>query len=169
VIITFVLVTGKPEPKPAAVASTVEITPTPLPAPVVVVSMPVVPAVSVARPTLPPPTAAPVFVAAVPSATPPPVVAAVAIPNIPARGAPTESIKAPSAPLSRGERIQSFIDGLRVTGVRAAGSDSKALVDGHVYRVNDMLDRALGLRLVQVDADHLTLVDSGGVTYIKSF
>jgi len=64
---------------------------------------------------------------------------------------------------------QSFVDSLRVTGVRAAGTDSKALVDGHIYRVNDVLDRALGIRLVQVDPDHLTLVDSQGVTYIKSF
>jgi hypothetical protein len=42
-------------------------------------------------------------------------------------------------------------------------------VDGHVYRVNDMLDRTLGIRLVKVDPDHLTLVDSEGATYIKNF
>ncbi len=47
--------------------------------------------------------------------------------------------------------------------------DRIKIVDGHVYRVNDLLDRALGIRLVQVDVDHLTLVDSTGVTYIKSF
>jgi hypothetical protein len=74
-----------------------------------------------------------------------------------------------AAPLSHGDQVQDFIDKLRVTGVRTAGTDSKALVDGHVYRVNDILDRALGIRLVQVDADHLTLVDSAGVTYVKNF
>ena len=70
---------------------------------------------------------------------------------------------------SHGDQVQEFVDRMRVTGVRTAGPEGKALVDGHVYRVNDILDRALGIKLVQVDADHLTLVDSAGVTYIKTF
>jgi len=53
--------------------------------------------------------------------------------------------------------------------VRAAGPESKALIDGHVYRINDVLDRATGLKLVGVDPDHVTFVDAEGVTYVKSF
>ncbi len=43
------------------------------------------------------------------------------------------------------------------------------LINGHVYKVNDILNRALGVRLVKVDPDHLTLMDAGGATYLKSF
>jgi hypothetical protein len=53
--------------------------------------------------------------------------------------------------------------------VRAAGADSKALVDGHVYKVNELIDRTIGLKLTKVDADHLTFVDAQGDTYLKSF
>jgi len=65
--------------------------------------------------------------------------------------------------------IQGIVDRFRVSGVRAAGADSKALVDGHVYKINEMIDRTIGLRLVKVDADHLTFVDAQGDTYVKSF
>lgn len=164
VVVTVVLIIGKPEPK-AAVARPSPVTPEPQAAPSVTVQLPIVTAVSVPRPTAPPPTAAPVAIV-FPSPTPTAVAPAVAVQAAPAQAA-KPALVAP--PLSRGDQVQAFVDGLRVTGVRAAGADSKALVDGHVYRVNDILDRALGIRLVQVDADHLTLVDASGVTYIKSF
>jgi hypothetical protein len=100
-------------------------------------------------------------VAAVTVAEPPPAAA---------QPAASETIRPTAAPQpSRSEQVQSFVDRIRVTGARAAGAESKALVDGHVYRVNDMLDRTLGIRLVKVDPDHLTLVDSEGATYIKNF
>jgi Tfp pilus assembly protein PilP len=82
---------------------------------------------------------------------------------------PRALAKAPAQPLSRAEQIQNFIDSLRVTGVRTAGNESKALVDGHVYRVDDYLDRNLGLKLLKVDTDHLTLVDAAGASYVKNF
>ncbi len=164
VVITGILITGRLEPRAAAVATPQPATPAPKPPPVVVVQVPRpadVPAAPVRQPTPQPPTAAPVAQAAPPAA-------AAAEPA--ARVAAAEAPRTPATPPpSHGDQVQSFVDGLRVTGVRAAGPDSKALVDGHIYRVNDFLDRALGVRLVQVDPDHLTLVDSQGVTYIKSF
>ena len=164
VVITGILITGRLEPRAAAVATPLPATPAPKPPPVVVVQVPRpadLPVAPVRQPAPQPPTAAPVAQAAPPAAA-----AAEPAP----RPAAAEAPKTPATPPpSRGDQVQSFVDGLRVTGVRAAGSDSKALVDGHIYRVNDFLDRALGVRLVQVDPDHLTLVDSQGVTYIKSF
>lgn len=80
--------------------------------------------------------------------------------------------QAPAAPApapASGDRVQGFLDALHVSGVRSAGSDSKALVDGHVYKVNDILDRALGLKLEKVEPDKLTFVDATGATYVKSF
>ena len=163
VIVTFVMVARKPEPKAAVEATPTPVAPTPEPPPTVTVKIPDATVVSVPHPSPPPPTAAPVA-EEVPSPTAAPA-AEVAVPVAAADGVRV----APPPPQSRAERIQTYIDNLRVTGVRAAGAESKALVDGHVYRVNDLLDRALGIRLVQVDVDHLTLVDSTGVTYIKSF
>lgn len=65
--------------------------------------------------------------------------------------------------------IQNLVDKYHVSGVRAAATDSKALIDGHVYRQGEYLDRTLGLKLVTVDQDHLTFTDKAGNTYIKSF
>jgi hypothetical protein len=171
VVITGVLLSGKLEPKPVAAAKPVLPTPAPQAAPVIVVKVPPAPVAPSPKPTAAPPTAAPVVVAPPPSPTPSPVVEAPVVEAPVVQVAPTQAPKpvAVAPPMSHGEQVQSFIDKLRVTGVRAAGTDSKALVDGHVYRVNDILDRGLGIKLVQVDADHLTLVDSEGVTYVKNF
>ena len=38
-----------------------------------------------------------------------------------------------------------------------------------VYRVNDIVDRTLGIRLVKVAADSLTFSDPNGVSYVKGF
>src|ERR1022692_489659 len=147
----------------------------------VVVQVPRVAVVSAPKPSPHPPTAAPVSEvlppAAATQATPlgavePAAAATVAAapPIVAAQPAAAEKARPTAMPQpSRSEQAQSFVDRMRVTGARAAGSDSKALVDGHVFRVNDVLDRALGIRLVQVDLDHLTLVDSEGATYIKNF
>ncbi|HXQ79908.1 MAG TPA: hypothetical protein VN775_01260 [Opitutaceae bacterium] len=164
VVVTGVLVTGRLEPRPSTAPKPISVTPAPQESPAVVVQVPRVQEAPAPRPSPPPPTAAPVAAAV----TPPP--AAPTIPVAAATAPPADAGRPAAAPqLSRSEQAQNFVDKLRVTGVRAAGPESKALVDGHVFRVNDILDRALGIRLVQVDADHLTLVDSGGATYIKNF
>src|ERR1017187_3206189 len=165
VVMTGIFISGKIEPKPAEVAKLLPVTPGPQPAPLVVIKMPVIPMVAVPQPTVAPPPAAPVAVE-FPSPTPAPVVPAVAVQAAPAN-AGKPALVVPAA--SHGDQVQEFVDRLRVTGVRTAGAEGKALVDGHVYRVNDILDRRWGVKLVQVDADHLTLVDSVGVTYKKSF
>jgi hypothetical protein len=67
-------------------------------------------------------------------------------------------------------RILTYIDALRVTGIRAAGgSDSKVLMNDRVYRVNDMVDYTLGIRLTRVAAEGLTFVDGNGTVYVKNF
>jgi outer membrane biosynthesis protein TonB len=195
VVVTGILVTGKLEPRPAAAAKPAAPTPAPEEQPAVVVQVPRAQEAPVPKPILAPPTAEPVARALPPPparsapaaatrrapadaarpapadrASPAPAEAVSPPPADGARPAPAGAARPAAAPqLSRGEQAQNFVDRLRVTGARAAGQDSKALVDGHVYRVNDVLDRALGIRLVQVDADHLTLVDSDGATYVKNF
>lgn len=65
--------------------------------------------------------------------------------------------------------VYAFIDQLQVMGVRFSGADSKVLMNDRVYRVNDIVDRNLGLRLAEVAPDRLTFVDANGASYTKNF
>jgi hypothetical protein len=189
VVVTGVLMTGKPEAKPVAEArppTPAPQVPAPAPAPRVVVQPPAV-AVTVPRqaafvPTAAPavPSPAPVAAAAapaVPSPTPPPpAVVQAAVP--PAR-APSPVAQAPApaaagtpaapAPQSHTDLVQGVVDAYHISGVRLAGAGSKALIDGHVYKLNDVVDKTLGLKLVKVDEDHLTFADRDGNTFAKAF
>lgn len=73
------------------------------------------------------------------------------------------------APVVSTAQIQQFVDALRVTGIRSSGADSKVLMNDRVYRVNDIIDRPLGLKLIKVAPDGLTFSDPGGATYHKHF
>ena len=42
-------------------------------------------------------------------------------------------------------------------------------MNDRVYRVNDVVDRTLGVRLTKVSTDSLTFTDANGVTYVKYF
>jgi hypothetical protein len=76
----------------------------------------------------------------------------------------------PAAPTGKpDERIHQFVESIRVTGIRASGGDSKVLMNDRVYRVNDLVERTLGVRLTKVANDSLTFTDSNGVTYVKYF
>ena len=161
-VVTGMFVSGKPEPKPAPGPAVQAAAPVPTPAPLaskVVVQAPVIslPQVQAVAPTAAP-TPFPVVAKVLPPAPAPKVVSA---PPAPAPVA--------AAAESRNDIIQGIVDRYRISGVRAAGADSKALVDGHVYKVNEIIDRTIGLRLVKVDADHLTFVDAQGETYTRSF
>jgi len=176
----------KPAPVATATASPPTAAPVPPPTQPPANETPVPPAVSQA-PANPPPAAvavsapaAPVATPAVESpapsvsvqvnpATPPPIVtepppAAVAKTEPPAAAQPSP----PAAP-QQNRKILVYIDGLKVTGVRAAGTDSKVLMNDRVYRVNDMVDYELGLRLTIVTTSGLTFVDDNGVVYTKTF
>jgi hypothetical protein len=111
----------------------------------------------------------------VPTATPIPTSVAVAPPPA-AAAAPTIAIAALSPPAqaeapaaSSAASVQNVIDSYHVSGARAAGSESKALIDGHVYRLNDVIDRGLGLRLTKVEEDRLTFTDRAGNSYVKQY
>jgi hypothetical protein len=170
-VITGVFMTGKPEAKPAAAGVPASPTSQQAPAPRIVVQAPVI-AVSVPREKAPAAIAAPVAVptpTAVPSPTPTPV--AVVQAQAPAPAPVAQGAPAPAAAATQGHAdvIQGVIDAYHISGVRMAGAGSKALVDGRVYKLNDIVDKTLGLRLVKVDDDHLTFTDRDGNTFVKSF
>ncbi|MBS0664479.1 MAG: hypothetical protein JSR48_14530, partial [Verrucomicrobia bacterium] len=118
--------------------------------PVIVAPVITVPTLPPAAP--PPSEAKPIAAAPVAAATPPP---AAATPSL--------------APSGQDIRILTLIDALRVTGIRSSGGDSKVLMNDRVYRINDVVDYALGLRLTRVAADGLTFTDANGATYVKNF
>jgi hypothetical protein len=169
-VITGILMNGKPEAKAPSAAK-------PSPDSVatdamqkVAVQAPVV-AVSLAPAAVPTPVAV-----SKPSPTPPPVTAApTALPAVAV--APTAVPTAPTpqpqrvADNSQGhiDTVQTVVDAFHISGVRTAGAGSKALVDGHIYKLNDVVDKAIGLKLVKVDEDHLTFVDRDGNTFVRNF
>lgn len=163
-VVTGVFVAGKSEQKTGTMAPV----PTPTPSPQkVVVQSPVIALPQVLQTSAPSPTP----VAATKPASAPvlhPLPAARQVPS-PVISAPAAAASVASAPESHNDLIQGIIDRYRISGVRAAGLDSKALVDGHVYKVNDLIDKSLGLKLVKVESDHLTFVDAQGETYVRSF
>jgi hypothetical protein len=191
VVATGILVTGKPA---AATVAPAKPTPEPSQAPSsALVQLPAVALVTVPKaissvatpaPTVeyqpaptavptPVPTAVPTFVPTpVPTAVPtsPPAAVYAEVPAISLHPpTPAPPVAATPSAQAHNDLVQGLVDGLKVSGVRAAGAESKALIDGHVYRINDVLDRATGLKLVGVDPDHVTFVDAEGVSYVKSF
>lgn len=98
---------------------------------------------------------------------PEPVVAAPE-PAVTPAPAPTAPPAHPAPPVYD-ERAYAFIDRLQVMGIRSSGSDSKVLMNDRVYRVNDIVERSLGLKLQEVTPDALIFVDSNGTLYTKNF
>jgi hypothetical protein len=66
-------------------------------------------------------------------------------------------------------RIGMFVDKAHVTGIRSSTTGSKVLMNDKVYRLNDVVDRILDLRLVKIEPDSLTFADAHGTTYVKNF
>ena len=111
--------------------------------------------------------------AAEPSAVPP--IITLAIPAIEkasepvVTAAPVETAP-PAVPSRQPElHIQLFVDAIRVMGIRSSGGESKVLMNDRVYRVNDIVDRVLVLKLVKVEPEMLTFTDANGMVYTKSF
>lgn len=72
-------------------------------------------------------------------------------------------------PAGPDERVAAFVEAVRVMGIRSSGAESRVLMNERVYRVNDIVERTLGVKLIKVAADALTFSDPNGVTYVKNF
>lgn len=93
-----------------------------------------------------------------------------AIPRLAATAAPTSAAAAPVTPTAPPDpRVQQFVDAIKVAGIRSSGTESKVLMNDRVFRVNEIVERTLAVKLVKVESDALTFVDAHGVTYTKSF
>jgi hypothetical protein len=71
-------------------------------------------------------------------------------------------------PTKSDPKILSYLDAMKVAGVRVSDSGSKVLMNDRVFREGEIVDHLLGLRLKKVESDMLTFVDERGVIYTKS-
>jgi hypothetical protein len=127
----------------------VEPTP-PLPSPPVV-AFPVLSSPLQVAEVPPPPAPLPPVTAAPPKIPPVKVVVPVAPPP-PATPAPDP-------------RVNAFLDALRVTAILPSLTAPKVLMNGEVYKLNDLVDRPTGLRITKITSDNLTFKDAAGFEY----
>lgn len=169
---------------PAAVAGQASADPTPtvvlaIPTPVAQPAIEPSPAAPVAAvPVVAPPVEKPATSGVIPAlpavaSTPPPAVATTPLPapTSPGPVKPTVVKAAPPAanvPLAPDQDVLIYLDTLKIVGVRFSGIDSKVLIGDRVFRVNDVIERNFGLRLVEVQPDRLYFVDARGVAYTKN-
>jgi hypothetical protein len=83
--------------------------------------------------------------------------------------APVVQSPPPLDPTAPDERVAAFVETIRVTGIRSSGAESRVLMNERVYRVNDIVDRTLGVKLIKASAESLTFSDARGVKYEKRF
>lgn len=75
-----------------------------------------------------------------------------------------------STPPRASSAMANAIESYRVAGIRASGSDPRVLMNDRVFRVNDMIDHVLGIRLTGVESDQLIFTDvETGATYVRHF
>lgn len=75
----------------------------------------------------------------------------------------------PAPPPEPDPRIIAFVEGLRVAGIRAAGADSKVLMNDRVFRIDSLVDSDLQLTLIAVTPTGLVFRDAHGLEYQKNF
>ncbi len=76
----------------------------------------------------------------------------------------------PAAPPPKlGPKAISFIENLRIAGIRASATDSKVLMNDHVYRVGDTVERELGLKITGITSGSLIFEDERGAAYTRQF
>lgn len=171
----------------------------PIPAPVATAPAPAVPATAPqAPPTAAPvavtasvPTAAPASTSTPPPAQPVNIAAPTpATPAAPPAPAPSQFVPPPAptpdttavattsgngpatAPGERPKastRMIGVIEHLRVGGIRVSGTESKVLMNDRVYRLNDIVDHELGIKLTGIEAKALTFEDSRGAIHVRTF
>jgi hypothetical protein len=167
---------NKPEtPPPAKTAPATETAPSPVasaPTPVVPAPTSTV-ANTFVLPVAPPPApaaahktepAVPKTDAAGPKVESKPVVAAPVTP--PPQAEPAK----PAAPAPKmGSKGINYIENLRIAGIRASATDSKVLMNDHVYRIGDTVEHELGLKITGITSSSLTFEDEHGAVYTRQF
>jgi hypothetical protein len=82
----------------------------------------------------------------------------------PAPQPPTET-----PPVKLDSKAVAFIENLRIAGIRASATDSKVLMNDRVYRIGDIVEHELGLKLTAITASSLSFEDERGGRYTRNF
>lgn len=105
--------------------------------------------------------------------TPAPVTPQVAAAPVVAPPAPAPEPVRPTAPPPQLEpRAINHIESIRVAGIRASATDpkdSKVLMNDRVYRIGNIVEAEMGLRLVEITSGSLTFEDARGGRYTRTF
>ncbi len=77
----------------------------------------------------------------------------------------------PASPAPSYADVMATVDAFRITGVRTPTNDApgKVLMNERVYRVGDIVDYRLGLRLSDISPSRLVFIDADGVTYPRNY
>lgn len=99
-------------------------------------------------------------------------------PEQPVRVAPPETVADAAARTESADPAQSprgnpaiigFLEDSRVTGVKAAGRQSRVLMNNRVYRIDSIIHEETGLRITEIQDNYINLVDESGIQYRKTF
>lgn len=104
-----------------------------------------------------------------PPAAEPPLLTVKTTPPEPAVATVATAPSGPSAPPPATTKFVDAVEALRVMGIRASGSESKVLMNDRVFRIGDVVNHDLGVKLTGVTANSLTFVDATGATYTRYF
>ena len=88
-------------------------------------------------------------------------------PDEPRRSPQGEGGKPVSAKMDN--KAINFIEGLRIAGIRASATDSKVLMNDRVYRVGDIVEHEMGLKLVGITSSSLAFESENGARYTRTF
>ena len=102
------------------------------------------------------------------AAAPAPAKAEPSKPAAPAEAKPAGQ-QAGAVPAKLDSKSITFIENLRIAGIRASATDSKVLMNDRVYRIGDIVEHELGLKLIGITASSLTFEDERGARYTRSF
>lgn len=102
--------------------------------------------------------------------SPPPAPSVTPAPAITTTPTPASVRPAPNpAPAERNPRIIAYGEAVRVAGIRPSDTDPRVLMNDRVFRLNDVVDRKLGLRLTAVEALCLIFTAEARFDYEKRF
>ena len=65
--------------------------------------------------------------------------------------------------------VLNFLERVRVSGIRVSDTDPKVLMNDRVYRLNEIVDRDLQLRVIEISPRELRFQDVHGHVYRKTF
>jgi hypothetical protein len=172
----------------SAETSTVAAAPPPSPAAAPAPAAPTAPAPA---PPTPAPVAQPLAEPAPPAAPPPAAVTPAPSPlpasaHAPAPAPAAQAVAVPAAPIvaepapapapalridltTEDPRVLAFLESARITGVRPSPDDPRLLMNNRIFRLHDIVDRDLGLRLTGIEPSRVAVTDPRGQIYLKSF